>query len=45
MRGRTGICIFEGIMDKELYVDILEETLLPFIHEVHPDFTQVFPGQ
>ena len=42
MRGRIGICIFEGIMDKEFYVDILEETLLPFIHEVHPDSHKFF---
>jgi len=33
MRGRTGICIFEGIMD----VEILQQTLLPFISEVYPD--------
>ena len=37
MRGRTGICIFEGIMDTPVYVKILEQTLLPFIQEVFPD--------
>ena len=36
-RGASGICIFEGIMVKEVYVDILERTLLPFIHDVFPD--------
>ena len=37
LRGRTGICIFEGIMDRFLYVDILNSTLLPFLHDVFPD--------
>ena len=36
-RGRTGICIFEGTLVKELYVDILDQTLLPFIRDVFPD--------
>ena len=36
-RGRTGICIFDGIMKKELFVSILEGTLLPFIKDVYPD--------
>ena len=36
-RGRTGICIFEGIMKKELHVSILEGTLLPFISDVYPE--------
>ena len=36
-RGRTGICLFNGIMNALLYVDILEKTLLPFIHNVYPD--------
>ena len=36
-KGRTGICIFDGIMKKELYVSILEGTLLPFINNVYPD--------
>lgn len=34
MRDRTTICIFEGIMDA---VDILQKTLLSFVHEVFPD--------
>ena len=29
-RGRTGICIFEGMMNAVLYVNILQETLIPF---------------
>jgi len=37
MRGRTGICIFEGIMDASVYVDILQKTLLPFLEQVYPD--------
>ena len=36
-RGRSGICIFEGIMKKELFVSILEGTLLPFIEKVYPE--------
>ena len=37
MRGRTGICIFEGIMDASLYIQILEQTLIPFLHEQYPE--------
>ena len=37
MRGRTGICVFDAIMDRFLYVEILEKTLLPFVQEVYPD--------
>ena len=36
-RGRTGICIFEGIMDATLYTKVLEKTLLPFLRSVYPD--------
>ena len=35
-RGRTGICIFEGIMKSELFIEILDKTLLPFIDSVYP---------
>ena len=31
------MCIFEGILLKGLYVDILDPTLLPFIRDVFPD--------
>ena len=37
LRGRTGICIFTGNMDRYLYVDILEKTLVPFVKDVYPD--------
>ena len=36
-RGRTGICIFEGIMDAPLYIEVLTQTLLPFLERVYPD--------
>ena len=36
-KGKTGICIFEGIMKKELFVSILEGTLLPLITDVYPE--------
>lgn len=35
-RGATSICIFEGRMNAELFGDILEQTLLPFINDVYP---------
>ena len=31
IRGRTGMCIFDGIMRASLYAEILKETLFPFI--------------
>ena len=34
--GATKICIFDGIMDADLYCNILETTLLPFIREKLP---------
>ena len=37
LRGRTGICIFEGTKDGSLYIQILDQTLLPFIADVYPD--------
>jgi len=36
LRGPTKICIFDGVMDAVLYVDILRTTLLPFIAENYP---------
>ena len=36
-RGRTGICIFEGIMNAELFVEILDKTLVPFVEKVYPE--------
>lgn len=35
--GATKICIFDGIMDAELYCNILESTLVPFVREKLPD--------
>ena len=37
VQGATGICIFEGIMNAEFYTNILNGTLLPFIHDVFPN--------
>ena len=33
--GRTGLCIFEGKMDAKMYIEILRNTLKPFLDEVH----------
>ena len=35
-KGPTGICIFEGIMDRYLFTDILDKTLVPFIEKEYP---------
>ena len=37
MQGSTRVCIFEGILNAERYVGILEDTLLPFLRNVYPD--------
>ena len=37
IRGPTNICIFDGIMDANLYVDVLRSTLLPFIAEKYAE--------
>ena len=37
IQGRTVICIFEGIMDASVYVDIIQRALIPFVHKVYPD--------
>jgi transposase len=34
--GATDACIFEGIMDADLYCQILDQYLVPFIHSVYP---------
>lgn len=36
-RGKTHVCIFNGIMNADLYVDILAKTLIPFIKEKFPN--------
>ena len=35
IRGLTGVCVFDGVMDAEAYV--MMRTLLPFIQQVYPD--------
>ena len=36
-QGSTSVCIFDGIMNAPLYVDILDKTLLPFLKERLPE--------
>ena len=36
-RGATQVCVFDGIMDRYLFVEILRTTLLPFVRERYPD--------
>ena len=36
-RGPTILCIFEGKMNAPLFIEILKNSLLPFIREVYPD--------
>ena len=36
-RGTTKLCIFDGIMNAELYIQILEECLVPFLNQVYPN--------
>lgn len=36
-QGATKICIFDGIVDADLFCDILETTLVPFIREKLPN--------
>ena len=35
-QGATGICIFQGTLVKELFVDILDKTLLAFVKDIFP---------
>ena len=35
--GATKVCIFDGIMDADLFCNILESTLVPFVRENLPD--------
>lgn len=37
LRGSTETCVFSGIMDVTLYIKILNDTLLPFIHNTYPE--------
>ena len=34
--GATNVCVFDGIMDAELYTQILRQYLVPFIQTVYP---------
>lgn len=34
--GNTKVCIFDGIMNAEMYVDILSRCLVPFCQQVYP---------
>ena len=36
MNGPASLCIFDGIMDAPLYVNIMDTTLLPFISQKFP---------
>ena len=35
--GSTNVCIFDGIMTAEMYIDILTRCLVPFCWKVYPD--------
>ena len=35
--GRTEVCIFDGIMNADVYIRILQECLVPFCHRMYPD--------
>ena len=37
VRGATSIGIFDGMMDANLYTEILERSQLPLLHDVYPD--------
>lgn len=37
MQGKTEVCVFDGIMDAPLYIDILDRTLVPFLQSVFPN--------
>ena len=43
-RGQTAICVFERTMDRLLFTDILEQTLLTFIDQVYPDHHRFMQG-
>ena len=43
-RGKTQIVIFSGLMDAEGYVEILSNSLLPFIRTVYPDGHRLMQG-
>ena len=42
MRGTTRLILFDGIMDAELYVRILEKALLPSARKLYPGTNYLF---
>ena len=44
LRGRMGVCIFQGKMNATMYVNILRTTLKPFLDEVYPDSHRFMQG-
>ena len=36
-RGATRVCVFEGVMDANLYTEILDGYLVPFVRRIYPD--------
>lgn len=43
-KGQTGVCIFNGVMKKELYTEILGKTLVPFLQKRFPDGHKFMQG-
>jgi hypothetical protein len=43
-KGRTEICIFEGIMDRFLFTEILDRTLVPFVEKEFPN-SSIYAGR
>ena len=37
LKGPTEICIFDGTMDADLYCEIIQKTLLPFLVSTYPE--------
>ena len=44
MHGKTEICVFDETMEATLYTEILERTLIPFLHAVYPDGHRFMQG-
>ena len=42
MRGTTWLILFDGIMDAEMYVHILEKALLPSARKLYPGTNYLF---
>ena len=42
MRGTTRLILFDGIMDTEMYVHILEKALLPSARKLYPGTNYLF---